>query len=84
MPAKRGKRRHDVKVDFKNRLDLTIAGSSLSIYVRDQGRRLGVIEVGQGSIIWWGRNKKIGKRIGWNELAKLLENASGREIRLGT
>jgi hypothetical protein len=61
---------------------LTKAGSSLFVEVHDDGSRIGSIEIGRGSIIWWARSKHTGKRIQWAELVKQLENAPGREIRL--
>jgi hypothetical protein len=74
--------RHEVKIGLRNLLELTYAGSALSVHVTDRGQRLGVIEVGQGSIIWWGRNKRTGKRIGWNKLAEILDGAPGRSIKV--
>lgn len=78
----KGQRRHRVHITLKNSFELGKAGSALTVEVKDGRRRLGVIEIGHGSIIWWGRKKRLGKRLPWRNLAELLEEAPGSLVRL--
>ena len=85
MPKRKtakGAKRHRAKIALQGDLELSRAGNGILIEVTDEGQRLGSIEIGHGSMIWWGRGKQLGKRIWWGGVAKLLEDASGREVRL--
>jgi hypothetical protein len=82
MPRKPTSQRHSVTVSVKNQLQLSKAGSALIFDVRDDGRRIGQIEIGRGSAIWWPRNAQIGKRVNWQNFAKAMEEAAGTKVRL--
>ena len=53
--------------------DLAKAGSALTIKVRERGKLLGTIEIGQGSFQWMPAHGKLGlKRIPWGKLYTAL------------
>jgi len=74
MPARprktRTNQRHQVDATVRVR-DLTRAGTSLELDVYDDGRKLGRITLGQGSMIWT-RGRARPKRIRWSEFAQIM------------
>jgi hypothetical protein len=54
-------------------MDLTKAGSSMDFEIFAQGEKIGRIVLGRGSIIWFGRNRQIGKRVSWSRFAQLMD-----------
>jgi hypothetical protein len=66
-------RTHEVKADVRN-LDLTKAGSSINLEVFAHKEKIGTVEIGRGSLRWFGRRKQHGKRISWSSLADWMEN----------
>lgn len=53
--------------------DLAKTGSAVTIKVREHGKLLGTIEIGQGSFRWMPAHGKLGlKRIPWSKLHKAL------------
>lgn len=53
--------------------DLAKAGSAMTVRVRERGKLLGTIEIGQGSFRWMPAHGKLGlKRIPWRKLYHAL------------
>jgi hypothetical protein len=67
-------RTHKVRANVRN-LDLTKAGTSINLAVYAKGEKIGTVEIGRGSLRWFGRKKHRGKRISWSKLADWMENA---------
>jgi hypothetical protein len=74
MASKRRKAKQRYKVNMAVQAwDLAKAGSAMTIRVRERGRLLGTIEIGQGSFRWMPAHGKLGlKRIPWGELYQAL------------
>ncbi|HEX7371105.1 MAG TPA: hypothetical protein VF284_12575 [Rhodanobacteraceae bacterium] len=71
-------RRHEVRATLTN-VELVKAKSSLQLQVFGDGKKLGQLEVGRGSIYWWGANRQRSKRIDWTRFAEMMnELAYGR------
>jgi hypothetical protein len=66
-------RKHSVAVEIKN-IDLTKAGTSLFLEVFSAGEKIGRLEIGRGSITWWGKNKKVAKPLSWTRFATWMDS----------
>jgi hypothetical protein len=64
-------KRYQVRVEMKA-LDLAKLGSGLHITINDGTERLGIIEVGQGSLYWRSARKQRGRHIRWRAFADML------------
>jgi len=54
VKRKRGVRKHTVKAAVDN-IDLTKAGSSIRLEIHAAGDKIGTVEIGFGSLRWYGR-----------------------------
>jgi hypothetical protein len=75
MPARkrrRSKRRHEVKAALSN-FDLATAGSSLNLQIYAADEKIGELEVGRGSLYWYGRSRHKSKRINWTRFAEMMD-----------
>ena len=73
--------RHEIRIALRSAAVLTKADSALLVEIRDEGKLLGNLEVGRGSVIWWGVGKRSGKRIDWARFIQAMEDASGHRVR---
>ena len=74
----KGTRKHEVRAHMSN-VGLVRAKSSLQLEIFASGKKLGEIEVGRGSIYWWGANRQRSKRIDWTRFAEMMDQlAYGR------
>jgi hypothetical protein len=69
---RRAPRKHTVHAAIEN-FELTKAGSSLGLEIYAHGEKLGTLEVGRGSLFWWGRNRQRRKRIDWTMFAEMMD-----------
>lgn len=72
MRRKQTKQKYTVKA----RLDvdrLTKAGTALTLEVFRRGRKFGEIDIGRGSLTWWPRKGRTGKRMSWGRLAEIMD-----------
>jgi len=72
MAKKRARRVHEVRAELYN-CELVKAGSSLSLAIFAEGEKLGAMEIGRGSLFWYGRKKQKGTRIDWSEFAEMMD-----------
>src|SRR5215208_2604949 len=82
--ARRGRTtvHHEVFARLSQRFALTLEGSALRFDIRADGRRLGTLSVGRGSIGWKGRSDKRVLPLGWGQFVRLLERERrGRKSR---
>ena len=76
--AKRVNRKHEVKAALSN-VDLAKAGSSLNLQIYANREKIGALEVGRGSLYWYGRSRHKSKRINWTKFAEMMDGlAYGR------
>ena len=70
---------HEVKADLRN-FHLTIAGSALRMRIYADREKIGELQVGRGSLYWFGRSKRTRKRIDWSRFADMMDElAYGRK-----
>ncbi|PYR80476.1 MAG: hypothetical protein DMF87_08740 [Acidobacteria bacterium] len=50
-------------------VELVRAGSSVRLQVFRRGEKLGDLQIGRGSIFWWGAKRKNRKRLRWDTVA---------------
>ena len=78
MAARRRKRRpanprkHEVKADLQN-FELAKARSSLHLNIYATGEKIGQLEIGRGSLFWYGRKKHRSKQIDWSRFAQMMD-----------
>ena len=65
--------RHSVQANLELR-KFGKLGSSLTLVIRSQGKKLGELEVGQGSVRWTGKYRQVTKRINWTRFAKHMDD----------
>jgi hypothetical protein len=54
--------------------ELSRAGSSLNLQFYSEGKKIGELEIGRGSLFWFGRNRQRRKRIRWSEFADRMND----------
>ena len=72
MPKKRTRKVHSVKAELQVKA-LTRARSSLKLVVHAQTSKIGQLEIGQGGLYWWGRNRRSFKRLSWTKFAAIMD-----------
>ncbi len=65
-------RKHEVKADLSN-FELAKAKSSLNLKIFANDEKLGELEIGRGSLFWYGRNRHRSKRINWSRFAEMMD-----------
>jgi hypothetical protein len=65
-------KKHRVKASLGIR-ELTRAGSSLNLQLFARGAKIGELEIGQGSLYWYGRGRQKRKRIRWSKFADMMD-----------
>ncbi len=72
MRHKHVSRKHEVWAAIDN-IELVRAKSSLHLNVWADGQKIGQLEIGQGSLFWWGKNRHKSKRLSWTKFAKKMD-----------
>jgi hypothetical protein len=72
MPRKRVRRRHTVRAAVDN-IDLTKAGTSIKLEVYAAKEKIGTVELGRGTIRWYGRYKQKPTTISWTKFAEWMD-----------
>lgn len=62
---------HSVKAELAN-FELTKARSALRLQVYAHGVKIGELQIGRGSLYWWGRSKKQHKRLRWPSFTEAM------------
>ncbi|MGH8852438.1 MAG: hypothetical protein ACREYD_15720 [Casimicrobiaceae bacterium] len=65
-------RKHEVKADLAN-FELAKARSSLNLQIYADREKIGELEIGRGSLYWYGRHKQKSKRIDWSQFAQMMD-----------
>ncbi len=65
-------RKHEVKADLAN-FELAKARSSLNLQIYANDEKIGELEIGRGSLYWYGRNRHRSKRIDWSQFANMMD-----------
>ena len=72
MARRKAARKHEVKAELAN-LELAKAKSALNLQIFANSEKLGELEIGQGSLYWYGRNRQKSKRINWSKFADMMD-----------
>jgi hypothetical protein len=79
MPRKADVRKHEVKADLSN-FQLAKAKSALTLQIYARRKKVGELQVGRGSLCWWGKHKQTAKRINWSRFTDMMnELAYGKD-----
>ncbi len=62
-------------------VELTKAGTALTLEIRGSDGKLGELEVGRGALYWTGRSQQKSKRIGWTRFAEMMDELTGHNLR---
>ena len=69
---KKHPRKHTVKAAVRN-IDLTKAGTSILLEVFADQEKIGTVELGRGSLRWYGKHKPKPTPIPWSRFAEWME-----------
>jgi hypothetical protein len=64
-------KRFQVRAELSN-FQLAKAKSALRLQIYARGKKVGELQVGRGSLYWWGHYRKLEKRIAWGRFADML------------
>ena len=62
-------------------VELTKAGTALTLEIRGNEGKLGELEIGRGALYWTGKSRQKSKRIGWTRFAEMMDELSGENFR---
>lgn len=71
--AKGTEKKHRVRAELSN-LELAKAQSALRLRIYARGSKVGELQVGRGSLYWWGRHRQISKRVNWSKFTKMMNH----------
>lgn len=66
-------RKHEVRATLSVQ-ELTRRGTSLDLDIYADGEKLGSLQIGRGSLKWWGRKWVRGKRLSWSRFAEHMDS----------
>jgi hypothetical protein len=72
MARKRKLRKHTARASVNN-IDLTKTGTSIHLEVFAKDEKIGTVELGRGTIRWYGRHKHKATRISWTKFAEWMD-----------
>ena len=73
MPkARKKQRKHRVQGDLHIR-ELTRAGTSLTLVIKNRSGKLGELVIGRGALYWYGRKRQRRKGINWTSFAEMMD-----------
>ena len=65
-------RKHEVRGELAN-FELAKAKSSLNLEIFANNEKIGELEIGRGSLFWYGRNRHKSKRLNWSRFAEMMD-----------
>lgn len=72
-------KRFKVRAELDN-FELAKAKSALKLLIYSRGEKVGELQVGRGSLYWWGAHRHKEKRIRWSRFAEMMDDlAYGKE-----
>jgi hypothetical protein len=73
-------RQYQVRAKLTN-FELAKAKSALRLQIYSRGEKVGELQVGRGSLYWWGSHRQKEKRIRWGKFAEMMNRlAYGEDI----
>jgi hypothetical protein len=71
MPHKKTAKKYIVKAGLAN-FQLAKAKSALTLQVYSRKLKVGEIQIGRGSLYWWGRSRQLAKRVSWARFTEMM------------
>ena len=65
-------RKYRVRAELDN-FDLAKAKSALKLQIYTRGEKVGELQMGRGSLYWWGAHRQLEKRISWGRFAEMMD-----------
>ena len=65
-------RKYEVKAEVEN-FTLAKAKSALTLEIYRRKEKLGELQVGRGSLYWWGAHRQKEKRVSWGRFAQMMD-----------
>ena len=65
-------KRFKVRAELDN-FELAKAKSALKLLIYSRGEKVGELQVGRGSLYWWGARRQKEKRVGWGKFAEMMD-----------
>ena len=65
-------RKYIVRAELDN-FQLAKAKSALKLLIYRRGEKVGELQMGRGSLYWWGARRQKEKRIGWGRFAEMMD-----------
>jgi hypothetical protein len=75
-------RRYEVRAELAN-FALAKAKSALTLQIYERNEKLGELQIGRGSLYWWGAHRQKSKRLGWGAVAQKLNELADAAKRGG-
>ena len=70
--APSSERKYEVKAEIEN-FTLVKAKSALKLEIYSRKEKLGELQVGRGSLYWWGAHRQKEKRVSWGRFAQMMD-----------
>ena len=71
MAKRRDRQKHEVKAELSN-FQLARARSALKLQIFARREKVGELQVGRGSLYWWGKHRQKHKRVSWSKFTKMM------------
>lgn len=73
MKQKKVRRKHSARAKVQV-MELSKAGTSIDVELFADEEKLGTLIIGRGSLTWYGKKWKNGRRFSWSRFADKMEN----------
>lgn len=67
--------KHDVRFDIPLR---PVGNADVRFVVIRSGKKFGELHVSKGAVVWVGKDKTYGRRLGWKQLSTLFETSGAK------
>ena len=79
MAKSKVSRKHEVRAELSN-FTLAKAKSALTLEIYARREKVGELQVGRGSLYWWGKHRQKSKRVSWSKFTDMMnELAYGKQ-----
>ena len=69
---------HDVSFDIPKR---GLGKTDVNFYIRADGEVLGKLSISSGSIVWFPKLSRKGRKMGWKRFGEMMQENAGRRER---
>lgn len=71
MAKRKANRKHEVQAELSN-FQLAKARSALTLRIYAKQQKVGELQVGRGSLYWWGKHRQTFKRVSWSKFTEVM------------